>query len=58
MIKFSIFCVFQLLKQDILSFFLGSQLDVKMSQLSSSNKPGDTATLAYIGGFPLVTMKV
>jgi hypothetical protein len=34
-----------------------NQLDIKMSQLSSSNKSQDIATLAYIWGFPLVTMK-
>jgi hypothetical protein len=32
------------------------QLDTKMAQISSSNKPEDIATLAYIWGFPLVTM--
>jgi hypothetical protein len=31
-----------------------SQVDVKMSQLSSSNKPGDIATLAYIWDFRLL----
>lgn len=33
------------------------QLNIKMAQISSSNKPEDIATLAYIWGFPLVTMK-
>src|SRR5215831_15913355 len=28
-----------------------------MTQISSSNKPEDIATLAYIWGFPLVTMQ-
>jgi hypothetical protein len=28
-----------------------------MAQISSSNKPEDVATLAYIWGFPLVTME-
>jgi hypothetical protein len=32
-------------------------LDIKMAQLSSSNKSEDIATLAYIWGFPLVTME-
>jgi hypothetical protein len=32
-------------------------LDIKMAQLSSSNKTEDIATLAYIWGFPLVTME-
>ena len=34
-----------------------NQLDIKMAQLSTSNKSQDIATLAYIWGFPLVTMK-
>jgi hypothetical protein len=34
-----------------------SALDVKMAQLSTSNNPADIATLAYIWGFPLVTME-
>jgi hypothetical protein len=34
-----------------------SQLNIKMAQLAISNKPGDIATLAYIWGFPLVTME-
>jgi hypothetical protein len=33
------------------------QLNTKMAQVSSSNKPEDMATLAYIWGFPLVTMQ-
>ena len=33
------------------------ELNVQMAQLSSSNKPEDIATLAYIWGFPLVTME-
>jgi hypothetical protein len=33
------------------------ELGIKMTQLSSSNKPEDVATLAYIWGFPLVTME-
>jgi len=33
------------------------ELNVHMAQLSSSNKPEDIATLAYIWGFPLVTME-
>jgi hypothetical protein len=33
------------------------ELNVQMAQLSSSNKPEDIATLAYIWGFPLVTMQ-
>jgi hypothetical protein len=33
------------------------QLNTKMAQISSSNKPEDIATLAYIWGFPLVTMQ-
>ncbi len=33
------------------------ELNIKMAQLSSSNKPEDVATLAYIWGFPLVTME-
>jgi hypothetical protein len=32
-------------------------LDIKMAQLSSSNKSEDISTLAYIWGFPLVTME-
>jgi hypothetical protein len=32
-------------------------MDVKMAQLSTSNDPADIATLAYIWGFPLVTME-
>jgi hypothetical protein len=32
-------------------------LDVKMAQISTSNNPADIATLAYIWGFPLVTME-
>jgi hypothetical protein len=32
-------------------------LDVKMAQISTSNDPADIATLAYIWGFPLVTME-
>ena len=32
------------------------ELNVQMAQLSSSNKPEDIATLAYIWGFSLVTM--
>jgi hypothetical protein len=38
----------------------GSQvehLNTKKAQISSSNKPEDIATLAYIWGFPLVTMR-
>jgi hypothetical protein len=38
----------------------GSQVEhlkIKMTQVSSSNKPEDIATLAYIWGFPLVTMQ-
>src|SRR4051812_37958955 len=34
-----------------------SKLDIKMVQLSTSNKSEDIATLAYIWGFPLVTME-
>ena len=33
------------------------QLNIKMAQISSSNKPEDIAALAYIWGFPLVTMQ-
>src|SRR5215472_12664988 len=33
------------------------QLNAKMAQISSSNKPEDIATLAYIWGFPLITMQ-
>jgi hypothetical protein len=33
------------------------QLNIKMAQISSSDKPEDIATLAYIWGFPLVTME-
>jgi hypothetical protein len=33
------------------------QLDIRMAQISSSNKPGDVATLAYIWGFPLIVME-
>src|SRR5215831_11230193 len=33
------------------------QLKIKMTQISSSNKPEDIATLAYIWGFPLITMQ-
>ena len=33
------------------------ELNIKMAQLSASNKPEDVATLAYIWGFPLVTME-
>lgn len=33
------------------------QLNTKMAQISSSNKPEDVATFAYIWGFPLVTME-
>jgi hypothetical protein len=33
------------------------QLNTKMAQISSSNKPEDIAMLAYIWGFPLVTMQ-
>ena len=32
-------------------------LDVKMAQISTSNDPADIATLAYIWGFPLVSME-
>lgn len=32
-------------------------LNVKMAQISSSNQPEDIATLAYIWGFPLVSME-
>ncbi|MFZ0512356.1 MAG: hypothetical protein WAM14_12175 [Candidatus Nitrosopolaris sp.] len=31
-------------------------LDAKMLQLTASNKPQDIATLAYIWGYPLVTV--
>jgi hypothetical protein len=34
-----------------------SQLNIKMAQLGISNKSEDIATLAYIWGFPLVTME-
>jgi hypothetical protein len=34
-----------------------SKLDIKMAQLATSNKSEDIATLAYIWGFPLVTME-
>jgi hypothetical protein len=34
-----------------------SALDIKMAQLATSNKSQDIATLAYIWGFPLVTME-
>ena len=34
-----------------------SELDIKMAQLTTSNKSEDIATLAYIWGFPLVTME-
>jgi hypothetical protein len=34
-----------------------SKLDIKMAQLTTSNKSEDISTLAYIWGFPLVTMK-
>jgi hypothetical protein len=33
------------------------ELDIKMAQLATSNKSQDIATLAYIWGFPLVTME-
>jgi hypothetical protein len=33
------------------------ELNQKMAQLSSSDKPEDIATLAYIWGFPLITME-
>lgn len=33
------------------------ELNVQMAQISSSNKPENIATLAYIWGFPLVTME-
>jgi hypothetical protein len=33
------------------------ELNIQMAQLSSSNRPKDIATLAYIWGFPLVTME-
>ena len=33
------------------------ELNVMMAQLSSSDQPEDIATLAYISGFPLVTME-
>jgi hypothetical protein len=33
------------------------ELNVQMAQLSASNKPEDIATLAYVWGFPLVTME-
>jgi hypothetical protein len=33
------------------------ELNIQMAQISSSNKPEDIATLAYIWGFPLVTME-
>jgi hypothetical protein len=33
------------------------ELNIKMAQLSSSNNPEDVAILAYIWGFPLVTME-
>jgi hypothetical protein len=33
------------------------ELNIKMAQLSSSDKPEDIATLAYIWGFPLITME-
>jgi hypothetical protein len=32
-------------------------LDAKMAQITTSNEPADIATLAYIWGFPLVTME-
>src|SRR3712207_9372793 len=32
-------------------------LDIKMAQLSSSNKSEDIATLAYIWGYPLISME-
>jgi hypothetical protein len=32
-------------------------LDAKMAQITTSNNPADMATLAYIWGFPLVTME-
>jgi hypothetical protein len=32
-------------------------LDAKMAQITTSNNPADIATLAYIWGFPLVTME-
>ena len=33
------------------------ELNTKMAEISSSNKPEDIAALAYIWGFPLVTMQ-
>jgi hypothetical protein len=36
---------------------LGTKLDIKMAELSSSNKLEDIATLAYIWGYPLVSME-
>jgi hypothetical protein len=33
------------------------ELNIQMAQLTASNKPEDIATLAYIWGFPLVTME-
>src|SRR5688572_15276868 len=32
-------------------------LDAKMAQISTSNSPADIATLAYLWGFPLVSME-
>ena len=32
-------------------------LQIKMALLSNSNNPGDIATLAYIWGYPLVSME-
>jgi hypothetical protein len=34
------------------------QLNTKMVQISCSNKSEDIATLAYIWGFPLVTIQI
>jgi hypothetical protein len=34
-----------------------SALDIKMAQLATSNKSEDIATLAYIWGYPLITMQ-
>jgi len=33
------------------------EIDIKMAQISNSDKPEDIATLAYIWGYPLITMQ-
>jgi hypothetical protein len=42
---------------DSSSSLTSEELDKKMAEISTSNKPEDMATLAYIWGFPLVNVK-